>query len=87
MRRLDQDLPELLSFSPASVGAPKWYEYAMLRGLSRDVGPSVGGLFLTFPEIFHASMTLIEKHERERSLATCTHSAEPNLRLNACIQI
>lgn len=28
-------------------------------------GPSVGGLFLAFPAIFPASVTLIEKHEKK----------------------
>ena len=54
-----------------------WYEYAtrfVLGGLMTVVaglianlyGPEVGGLFLAFPAIFPASVTLIERHERER---------------------
>jgi hypothetical protein len=54
-----------------------WYEYAVrfaLGGLMTAVaglisnlyGPEIGGLFLAFPAIFPASITLIEKHERER---------------------
>jgi hypothetical protein len=55
----------------------KWQEYALrfiaggvttlVAGLiARRWGPGVGGLFLAFPAIFPASVTLIEKHERER---------------------
>jgi hypothetical protein len=29
-------------------------------------GPAVGGLFLAFPAIFPASVTLVERHQRER---------------------
>jgi ABC-type antimicrobial peptide transport system permease subunit len=29
-------------------------------------GPVIGGLFLAFPAIFPASVTLVEKHEREK---------------------
>jgi len=54
-----------------------WYEYVLrfvLGGLATTLaggvanvfGPEAGGLFLTFPAIFCASATLIEKHERER---------------------
>jgi hypothetical protein len=53
-----------------------WYEYTIrfvLGGLMTAVaglisnlyGPVVGGLFLAFPAIFPASVTLIEEHERE----------------------
>jgi hypothetical protein len=34
--------------------------------IAKKYGPGVGGLFLAFPAIFPASVTLIEKHERER---------------------
>lgn len=38
-----------------------------LTGLvARSFGPAVGGLFLAFPAILPASITLIDKHERER---------------------
>ena len=55
----------------------KWYEYAVrfLFGgaitvvaglLAKRYGPVFGGLFLAFPAIFPASVTLVEKHEREK---------------------
>jgi len=34
--------------------------------ISNLYGPAVGGLFLAFPAILPASVTLIERHERER---------------------
>jgi Protein of unknown function (DUF3147) len=55
----------------------RWYEYltrfvlggatTVIAGLiAARFGPIVGGLFLAFPAIFPASVTLIEKHVRER---------------------
>jgi len=55
----------------------RWYEVLVrfvLGGLitaatgliAKKYGPAVGGLFLALPAIFPASVTLIEKHERER---------------------
>jgi hypothetical protein len=39
----------------------------VLAGLvARRFGPGLGGLFLAFPAIFPASVTLIESHEKER---------------------
>lgn len=34
--------------------------------IAKHFGPGVGGLFLAFPAILPASITLINKHERER---------------------
>jgi hypothetical protein len=55
----------------------KWYEYAVrfiFGGLvtvatgmiAKIYGPSVGGLFLAFPAIFPASLSLVDKHTREK---------------------
>ena len=55
----------------------KWYEYAvrfLLGGtvtvvaglLAKHYGPVFGGLFLAFPAIFPASVTLVDKHERQK---------------------
>ncbi|MGA8530750.1 MAG: DUF3147 family protein [Acidobacteriaceae bacterium] len=39
----------------------------VLAGVMAELfGPGVGGLFLAFPAIFPATVTLIEKHERNR---------------------
>ena len=61
----------------SALGESRWYEYLVrfvLGGLTTVVagviadlyGPQLGGLFLAFPAIFCASVTLIEKHERQR---------------------
>jgi hypothetical protein len=34
--------------------------------IAKGFGPVTGGLFLAFPAIFPASVTLLEKHEREK---------------------
>lgn len=55
----------------------KWQEYGirfLVGGLitaaaglvSKEFGPSIGGLFLAFPAIFPASATLVEKHVAEQ---------------------
>jgi hypothetical protein len=39
----------------------------VLAGLiAKRFGPAIGGLFLAFPAIFPATVTLIESHEKER---------------------
>lgn len=61
----------------AELADTHWYEYALrilfggavtvLAGLAgKKFGPGVGGLFLAFPAILPASMTMIEKHEKEK---------------------
>jgi hypothetical protein len=55
----------------------RWYEFAVrfaLGGLitviagliAKSYGPVIGGLFLAFPAIFPAAVTLIAKHEQQR---------------------
>jgi hypothetical protein len=55
----------------------RWYEYlirfllggmtTLAAGIIADYyGPSIGGLFLAFPAIFCASVTLVEAHERKQ---------------------
>lgn len=57
----------------------KWYEYALrfLFGgamtvaagiITKEFGPTVGGLFLAFPAIFPSGATLIDKHEKEKKV-------------------
>jgi hypothetical protein len=55
----------------------EWWEYAVrfafgglvtvATGLiAKEFGPIVGGLFLAFPGIFPAGVTLVERHERQK---------------------
>jgi len=55
----------------------KWYEYVVrflfggtvtvLAGvIAKHYGPAVGGLFLAFPAIFPASVTLLAKHQKQK---------------------
>lgn len=64
-----------IRFSLDALRRIGWHEYALrfaLGGLvtvatgliAKGFGPHVGGLFLAFPAIFPASVTLIAKHER-----------------------
>lgn len=64
----------------ARLRQTEWWEYAVrfvfggvvtvLTGLAaREFGPLVGGLFLAFPGIFPAGVTLVERHERKKKKA------------------
>lgn len=66
-----------VSIHLSALRKTKWYEYivrfvfggaiTVLAGLiAKKYGPVLGGLFLAFPAIFPASVTLIEKHERKK---------------------
>ncbi|HEY6824667.1 MAG TPA: hypothetical protein VI195_09510, partial [Steroidobacteraceae bacterium] len=61
----------------ASLKEARWWQFAVrffLGGaitvctgvIAQRFGPVVGGLFLSFPAIFPATATLIERHEREK---------------------
>jgi hypothetical protein len=67
----------LVTISTSGLKQTKWWEYLLrfvLGGLvtavtgilARKFGPSFAGLFLAFPAILASSVTLVEKHERER---------------------
>ena len=58
----------------------KWWEWLMrfafgglvtaIAGvIAKQYGPVVGGLFLAFPGIFPAGVTLVERHEKEKKRA------------------
>jgi hypothetical protein len=66
-----------IRFDFAAIRRTKPNEYTMrflfggsvtlLAGLiAREYGPAIGGLFLAFPAIFPAGVTLIAKHEERR---------------------
>jgi hypothetical protein len=72
---------------PSGLKQTKWHEYALrfVAGgvitvfagmLARRWGPGIGGLFLAFPAIFPASVTLIEKHQRQIKKARGLHGEE-----------
>jgi hypothetical protein len=69
-----------ISADIAALKRTSGYEYAVrfLFGgsntviaamLAKAFGSTVGGLFLAFPAIFPASITLVEKHERQKKEA------------------
>jgi hypothetical protein len=76
-----------IKVDPAGLKQTKWHEYALrfvaggiitvIAGvIARKWGPGIGGLFLAFPAIFPASVTLIEKHERQRKQAKDLHGED-----------
>ena len=67
----------LIRLNPSALKKTKGYEYALrflLGGaitataglIAKETGPVFGGLFLAFPAILPASMTLVESHERQK---------------------
>ncbi len=67
----------MIEIDPSGLKQTQPHEYILrfvigggitvLAGLiARWYGPAVGGLFLAFPAIFPASLTLVAKHEEER---------------------
>ncbi len=66
-----------IRLNPSAIKQTKWYEYlirfvfgglvAVAAGLvAKKYGPVVGGLFLAFPSIFPASITLVQTHSKEK---------------------
>lgn len=66
-----------VSIKLSAVKQTKWYEYlvrfvfggliTVMAGLiAEKYGPVIGGLFLAFPSIFPASVTLVQTHEEEQ---------------------
>jgi hypothetical protein len=43
--------------------------------IAKEFGPGVGGLFLAFPAIFPAGVTLIEKHEKQEKERAGLHGS------------
>jgi uncharacterized membrane protein (GlpM family) len=79
----------------ASLKRTKWWEYALrfvfggvvtvLAGLvAKKFGPAVGGLFLAFPSILPASLTLLASHRgRDQARADARGAAVGSLGLLA----
>jgi hypothetical protein len=66
-----------IEFDWPALRRTRWYEYpvrfvfggaltAATGLIAKRYGASFGGLFLAFPAIFPAAVTLVEKHEREK---------------------
>jgi uncharacterized membrane protein (GlpM family) len=65
---------------PSKIRETKWHEYALrfvfggvitavVGIIGKAFGPAVAGLFLAFPAILPASLTLVARHEGERAAA------------------
>jgi hypothetical protein len=66
-----------IGIDASSVQRSRWGDYALrflfggtvtavTGAIAKMYGPGVAGVFLAFPAIFPAGMTLIEKHEQEK---------------------
>lgn len=66
-----------IEIQASALKQTQWYEYAirfvfgglvtMFTGfVVQQYGPVIGGLFLAFPSIFPASLTLIQKHKEKK---------------------
>ncbi|HEY0794996.1 MAG TPA: DUF3147 family protein [Acidisarcina sp.] len=66
-----------VGLQPSALKGSKFHEHALRFGLgglitvaagliAERFGPVPGGLFLAFPAIFPAAVTLVEKHEKEK---------------------
>src|SRR5579863_8111398 len=66
-----------IKLTTESLNRARWQEYAtrfifgglitVIAGIiAKEFGPSIGGLFLAFPAILPATVTLVEKHEKEK---------------------
>ena len=75
-----------ISLNVAALRKTKLDEYAIrflaggivtaLTGIiAKKFGPEIGGLFLAFPAILPASVTLVEKHERQKKERGGLHGA------------
>ena len=67
----------IINISVSGLKRLRWWEFllrfvlgglvtAVAGMLAKKFGASFGGLFLAFPAILASSLTLVEKHERER---------------------
>jgi hypothetical protein len=74
---LDGLLSMTIGFTTAGLRQASWRDYlarflfggaltALTGAIAQRYGPTVGGLFLAFPAILPASLTLLARHQRER---------------------
>jgi hypothetical protein len=67
----------VIKAQPSRLRQTRWWEYlvrfafggivTVLAGLiAKEYGPAVGGLFLAFPGIFPAGVTLVHRHEKQK---------------------
>ena len=77
----------LIKLKGSALRETKWHEYlirfvfgglvtALVGLVSKHFGPVIGGLFLAFPSIFPASLTLVAKHERQKKEHKGLHGEE-----------
>lgn len=75
-----------IEIDASALKETRWYEFGarfLFGGLitaatgviAQKFGPGIGGLFLAFPAIFPAGVTLIEKHEKQRKQCLGLHGA------------
>jgi hypothetical protein len=75
-----------VKIDPSALKKTRWYEFGvrfLFGGLitagagmiAKEFGPGVGGLFLAFPAIFPAGVTLIEKHEKQEKERAGLHGS------------
>jgi uncharacterized protein DUF3147 len=49
---------------------------ALAGVIANEFGPVIGGLFLAFPSIFPAAVTLVEKHEAQKKKKKAAHGRD-----------
>jgi hypothetical protein len=75
MKRIEINLPSLKDTKPHEYVGRFFFGglATVVAGLiAKRFGPSLGGLFVAFPAIFPASVTLIESHEKKRKATKCS---------------
>jgi hypothetical protein len=74
----------MIEIDGSGLKQTQWHDYVLrfilggamtvIAGLiAKRFGPAVGGLFLAFPAIFPASVTLVAKHEEEKKAKAGVH--------------
>ena len=74
----------MINVDSSGLKQAQWHEYVLrfvvggaitvIAGLiAKRFGPALGGLFLAFPAIFPASVTLVAKHEEEKKTGAGVH--------------